>query len=89
MSNPKMQVRRNPHRIHDLRNHSAEAVQRLRFLLQSGASMREDACRPNFFELDDRNRVFYIYVSPKTGTVMFLATWCREPQGNRVHRRAA
>lgn len=65
----------------DLRRHSPETVGELRRLLASGVPARPDPHRPNFYELDGGWRVFYIYVSPKTGNVTLLAVW-------RTERRA-
>ena len=67
-----------PHRIENPRNHSDESMAKLRSLLSADAPLREDPRRPDFFELDDNDRVFYIYVSPSTGTITLLATWVRE-----------
>jgi hypothetical protein len=68
-----------PLNIENLRNHPAEAVERLRRLLTSGAPARREAYRPGFFEVEDGDRVFYIHISPVSGKVLLLATWVREP----------
>lgn len=70
--------------IENPRNHPDEALLALQSLLSSGAVQRKDPHRPNFFEVDDENRVFYIYVSPTTGTVTLLATWAQELQPEPV-----
>lgn len=67
-------------RIENLRDYPVEAVEKLRSLLRSGAEPRADANRPNFFEVEDGNQVFYIHVSPATGKVLFLATWALRRQ---------
>jgi len=72
--------------IENPRNHPGDAVARLLSLLNSGVPMRQDAQRPNFFEIDDQERVFYVYISPVTGTVIFLATWARELEPEAVAR---
>ena len=64
--------------IENPRNYPHEAVEKLEILLHSEAPLREDPRRPNFFEVDDEDRVFYVYISPTTGTVTFLATWALE-----------
>lgn len=66
-----------PH-IENPRSHSDESVAKLRILLSSGAPFREDPRRPNFFELGDNDRVFYIFRSTATGTITLLATWVQE-----------
>jgi hypothetical protein len=70
--------------IKNLRNHSPETVEELRSLLQRGAAACPDPRRKNFYELDSGSRVFYIHVSPATGTVLFLAVW-----DNGLHQAAA
>lgn len=66
-----------PLRIDNLRHHPAETVDRLRCLLGAGASASPDPHRKGFYDLEDGNRVFYIYVSP-TGTILLLAVWSSE-----------
>ena len=61
--------------IEDLRYHSAETVGELRRLLVSGAPLRADANRPNFFEIDSLDQIFYVHISPTSGKVWLLATW--------------
>jgi len=65
-----------PLRIENLRHYPTEMVDRLRCLLVDGASANPDPHRKNFFDLDDRDRAFFIHISP-TGTVLLLATWHR------------
>jgi hypothetical protein len=73
-------MRQNEAQLHieNPRNHPTESVAKLRALLGSAAPLREDPRRPNFFELDDHDCVFYLYISPATGTVTLLATWAQE-----------
>ncbi len=61
--------------IEDLRNHSAETVERLRALLMNGAKARLDSHRKYFYEIENCAQVFYVYVSPVNGKVFLLATW--------------
>jgi hypothetical protein len=61
--------------IEDLRNHSAEAVKRLQSLLAGVANVTPDPKRKGFYELEADSIVYYIHVSPVTGTIFFLATW--------------
>lgn len=60
--------------IEDMRNHPAEALQRLRALLAAGTPARLDPRRKNFYELEDDSRVFYIHICPN-GKVLLLAMW--------------
>jgi len=64
--------------IENPRNYPHEDVGRLEILLKSEAPLREDPRRTNFYEVNDEDRVFYVYISPTTGTVTFLATWAQE-----------
>ena len=66
-----------PLRIENLRHYSPETVDRVRCLLEAGASASPDARRKNFYDLEDGDRAFFIHVSP-TGAVLLLATWSRE-----------
>jgi hypothetical protein len=65
--------------VKDLRNHSPETLETLRWLLASGTDARPDSKRPHFYELEDDTRVFYVHVSPVNGLVELLATWPRTP----------
>jgi hypothetical protein len=65
-------------RIEDPRNHSYEAVERLRRLLADGAGVCEDPHRRDFYEVHDDAAVYYIYSSPITGKVYLLATSQKE-----------
>jgi len=67
--------------IDNVKNHSAEAVAKLRAMLMEGAPARPDPRRKNFYELENCSRIYYIHVSPVTGKVMFLAVWDKEPEG--------
>jgi hypothetical protein len=79
-----MLLDRHQPQIENPRNHPAETVERLQELLRSGAPLREDQQRSDFFEIDDDERVFYAYISPASGHIIFLATWAREPQPDQM-----
>ena len=64
-------------KIEDLRNHSADSIKALHTLLQAGAPARQDPRRPNFYEVDNCSRVFYIHITPK-GKVWLLAIWTQD-----------
>jgi len=64
-------------RIVDLRNHSAEVVEKLRGLLAAGAKAYPDPHRKDFYDLENGSRWFYIHIAP-TGNVWLLATWLNE-----------
>jgi hypothetical protein len=61
--------------IEDLGNHSAAAVIGLGILLAGAVNVTPDLKRKNFYEVEDRSTVYYIHVSPVSGTVFFIATW--------------
>lgn len=71
----------NERKIEDLGKHPAESVDRLRQLLASGAHVRPDPKRPDFYEVESGADVYYIYVSPATGKILLLATWSNESTG--------
>jgi hypothetical protein len=81
-------------RIEDLRNHSAESIETLRTLLQTGATARPDPRRRNFYEVDNCSRVFYIHITPR-GKVWLLAIWAKdsaeavEPDGSAATLHAS
>jgi hypothetical protein len=60
------------------RNHSAETQERLRQLLASGVTGSTDPRRPDFFEIEDKTRVFYIHIAKASGKVTLLAVWDRD-----------
>jgi hypothetical protein len=67
-------------RIEDPRGHSPETLRRLREALASDAPVNPDARRPNFFEVQAEDQVFYIHISPITQRITLLATWACEPE---------
>lgn len=63
--------------IEDLREHPPEILDKLRQALAAGAVAREDPHRESFYEVQSDGQVFYICVSPISGTVLLLGTWPR------------
>jgi hypothetical protein len=61
--------------VEDLGNHSAATVIGLGILLASTANVTPDPKRTNFYEIEDGRTVYYIHVSPVSGTIFFLAAW--------------
>ena len=70
--------------IEDLRNHSAETVEKLRQLLASGAPAKPDPRRANFYEVQNHSQVFYVHISPSNGKVLLLATWFKDSESAKV-----
>jgi type II secretory pathway predicted ATPase ExeA len=65
-------------KIENPRNHSAESVEVLRQLLAGGVRVAPDPKRPDFYEVESRNDVYYIHVSPVSGKILLLAAWPKE-----------
>ena len=61
-------------KIEDLGNHSAGTVVSLGILLAGTVDATPDPIRKGFYEIDDGRTVYYICVSPATGTIFLLAT---------------
>ncbi|MFQ5777136.1 MAG: hypothetical protein ACE5IP_03925 [Terriglobia bacterium] len=64
--------------IENLRNHSAETVEKLRGLLAAGALAHADPRRQNFYELENGRQIFYVHVVPQRSKVLLLATWDKD-----------
>jgi hypothetical protein len=61
--------------IEDLRNHPSETVMRLQSLLVGRVTVTADPKRTGFYEFESDSIVYYIHVSPVSGTIFLLATW--------------
>ena len=61
--------------IKDLGKHSAVTVIRLGIVLAGAANVTPDPKPKNFYEVEGGSTVYYIYVSPITGTISLIATW--------------
>jgi hypothetical protein len=75
--------------IDNLRNHSAETVEKLRALLMAGAPAHLDPRRKNFYELENCSKVYYIHLSPTNNKVMLLAVWDRDAGTETISQRTA
>lgn len=64
--------------VQDLRDHPAEAIEELRQLLASDAPAHPDPQRADFFEVEGKSLVYFIYILPGSRNVVLLATWPRE-----------
>jgi hypothetical protein len=64
--------------IENLRHYPSEVVEKLRGLLATGVEARPDPRRKGFYDVEDGARTFFIHISPVSGNVMLLATWCEE-----------
>ncbi len=61
--------------IEDLGNHPVATVVGQGILLADTVNVTPDLKRKGFYEVEDRSSVYYIHVSPVSGTIYFLATW--------------
>jgi hypothetical protein len=61
--------------IEDLGNHSAATVIGLGILLAGTVNVTPDPKRKDSYEVEDGSTVYYIHVSPVSGTIFFLAEW--------------
>jgi len=65
----------NEFHIEDPRRHSSAHVETLRRLLASGACVEPDPKRPDFYEVASDSDVYYVHISPVSGTITLLAMW--------------
>jgi len=75
--------------VQALRDHPAEAIEELRQLLASDAPAHPDPQRADFFEIEGKSLVYFVYILPGSRNVVLLATWPREvrPFAARVRPR--
>ncbi|HUI44021.1 MAG TPA: hypothetical protein VL523_18815 [Terriglobia bacterium] len=64
--------------VENMRNYPSGLVQRVADLLVGGAVAEPDPRRKGFYDVVDRDRVFFIHISPVSGKVFLLATWLAE-----------
>ena len=62
-------------KIRDGRGHAPEVFREFKALLSGGAAISSDPKRPDIYELQRGNEIFYFYLSPITGEVLLLAVW--------------
>jgi hypothetical protein len=61
--------------IQDLGKHSALTVIRLGILLAGTVDVAPDPKRKGFYEIEGGSTVYYLYVSPFSGTIFLVASW--------------
>lgn len=71
--------------IDNLRNYPREIVERLATALRDGTVAEADPRRKGFYDLTDGNRGYFIHISPVTGHVWLLASWCLAPVTSPAH----
>lgn len=64
--------------IEDLGSHHPATVIDLGILLAGQVGVMPDPKRKGFYEVKGGRTVYYIYVSPRSGTISLLATWTNE-----------
>jgi len=67
--------------IDDLGNHDAATVIQLGILLAGTVNVVADPKRKNVYEVEGGSTVYYIYVSPVSGTISLLACWTNVARG--------
>ena len=75
--------------VENVRNYPPEMIQELEQLLLAGASASPDPKRKHFFDLENRDRTFFVYISPVTSQVVLVAIWPRATYAVGVANRAA
>jgi hypothetical protein len=63
--------------IDNLRNYPIEIIKGLEDSLRSGGSALPDPKRKGFYDVENRERTYFIQISSITGRVVLLATWLR------------
>jgi hypothetical protein len=66
--------------IEDLGNHHAATVIQLGILLAGSVDVVADPKRKGVYEVEGGSMVYYIYVSPVSGTISLLACWTNVPR---------
>jgi hypothetical protein len=61
--------------IEDLGHHPVGTVLTLGILLSGPVDVTPDPKRKGFYEVEGGSTVYYIYVSPVSGTISLLAVW--------------
>ena len=61
--------------IQDLGNHSVATVVELGILLAGSVDVTPDPKRRHFYEIEGYRAVYYVYVSPVSGTIFLVAAW--------------
>lgn len=74
--------------VDNLRNYPAETIRELEELLLTGVPASPDPKRKGFYDLETRERTFFIQISPVTGRVVLVATWRRSERAVEHKGRA-
>jgi hypothetical protein len=74
--------------VDNLRNYPAENIRELGELLLSGGQASPDPKRKGFYDVETRERTFFIQISSITGRVVLLATWLRSERAVEHSDRA-
>ena len=61
--------------IKDLGKHPAITLIRLGILLAGTVNATRDPKRENLYEVEGGSTIYYIYVSPISGTISLIAAW--------------
>jgi len=76
-----------PFRIDNLRHYSSATVETLRSALVAGVTGTADPHRKDFYDLEGGDDIYYIHLN-RTGTVLLLACWRKNPAPQVIPRKA-
>jgi hypothetical protein len=70
--------------VEDLRKHTPEQIAELQALLDAGVVGRADLRRPDFYEVDGAEDIYYVFRYPSGHKVLLIAAWKRHspPEGD-------
>jgi hypothetical protein len=75
--------------IQDLGNHGVATTIELGILLAGSVDATPDPKRKHFYEIEGCRRVYYVYMSPVSGTISLLAAWDRASGSGRNSQHAS
>jgi hypothetical protein len=65
--------------VEDLRKHTPEQTAELQTLLDAGVVARADLRRPDFYEVDGAEDIYYVFRYPSGHKVLLIAAWKKGP----------
>jgi hypothetical protein len=68
-------IEKSSFQLEDLRNHTPEQMAELRALLDAGVVGRPDPHRPDFYEVEGAEDVYFVYRHPGGDKVLLIAVW--------------
>ena len=65
--------------VEDLRKHTPEQTAELQTLLDAGVVALADLRRPDFYEVDGAEDIYYVFRYPSGHKVLLIAAWKKGP----------